>query len=159
MAFRSMRRIVLILRTNCKIIHCTRSPGSHPKKMKIYIGTGVARIVFPALIVLMLTGTGFMLSTRSGQKGKLSRQRFEAVLASLNKKAPYHQKVESTGELSADEPGIAEYHDFLTTFDPATGTVPREQSALLLLLEIPTSQASCYLCHLLRIRYNPSNRR
>ena len=127
MAFRSMRRIVLILRTNFKIIHRTRSPGSHPKKMKINTGTGLARIVFPALIVLMLTGTGFMLSTRSGQKGKLSRQRFEAVLASLNKKAPYHQKVEATGELSADEPGIAEYHDFLTTFDPATGTVPRER--------------------------------
>ena len=87
----------------------------------------MARVILPALIVLLVAGTGFMYKINSGKPGIEKRKKFEAYLSSLNKKAPFVKKGEKEGMPEADEPGMAEYHDFLMTFDPETGSVPRER--------------------------------
>ena len=60
-------------------------------------------------------------------RGIISHLRHEMLLNRLNKLAPQVNRDVKKGEEAADEPGIAAYHDFLMTFDPATGTVPRER--------------------------------
>lgn len=73
-------------------------------------------IVGVLIVVLLLT---------VNRNGRDSRRQHEFYLASLNKTAPVKQK--ASGKKNLDEPGMAAFHDFLMTFDPATGKVPRER--------------------------------
>lgn len=73
-------------------------------------------IIGVLIVVLLLAGY---------RNGGDSRRQHEFYLASLNKTAPVKQK--SPGKNNLDEPGMAAFHDFLMTFDPATGKVPRER--------------------------------
>ncbi len=59
------------------------------------------------------------------QSGKERHRKYEVFLSDLNKKAPAVNKNEKIP--FADEPGMAAFHEYLMTFDPNTGTVPRER--------------------------------
>lgn len=89
----------------------------------------LTRLVLPALLALavMVFAFQFVNSRRKGGAGNGPRQQHEKLLNNLNSKAPQRAPGNDKEALAADEPGIAAYHDFLTTFDPATGTVPRER--------------------------------
>lgn len=54
------------------------------------------------------------------------RQQFENHLSSLFQAIPQRTDVEKD-HLQTDEPEMAAWHEFMTTFDPATGKVPRER--------------------------------
>ena len=84
-------------------------------------------ILIPAIIAVLITGTGFIIKTTHEKPGTEQRKKYELFLSALNKKALVIKKAEGREEPGTDEPGMAEYHDFLMTFDPATGTVPRER--------------------------------
>ncbi|NCA74905.1 MAG: hypothetical protein EOM90_01090 [Alphaproteobacteria bacterium] len=55
------------------------------------------------------------------------RKEFEQKLVSLNRLAPEKKNKGDRKKPKTDEPGMAAFHEFLMTFDPATGTVPRER--------------------------------
>ena len=50
------------------------------------------RIMAPALIALMLTGTGFIIKTHQERTGAEKRKKHEIFLGSLNKQAPLLKK-------------------------------------------------------------------
>ncbi|MEI7897117.1 MAG: T9SS type A sorting domain-containing protein [bacterium] len=83
--------------------------------------------IVATLVVLMAFSTGIIYLNLNGRADSGNRKKHELLLNTLNKSAPQIQKVDNKEEQAADEPGIAAYHDFLATFDPATGTVPRER--------------------------------
>jgi photosystem II stability/assembly factor-like uncharacterized protein len=87
----------------------------------------LTRIIFPGLITLFILSAGFIYLNRHKRADTESRKKHEVLLNKLNKSAPGIRKGPGSGEQAADEPGIAAYHEFLMTFDPATGTVPRER--------------------------------
>ena len=87
----------------------------------------LARIIIPGLIVLFILSAGFMILNRNKRTDAEKRKKHELRLNVLNKKAPRKVDGNQPKEESADEPGMAAYHEFLMTFDPATGTVPRER--------------------------------
>jgi len=95
--------------------------------MKKFSRNSRPRVIIPLLLALLLTGTGCLRHNLSGNTGNDKRKKYEAFLSSLNKKAPQVSRGEMEDEGAADEPGIAGYHDFLMTLDPATGKVPRER--------------------------------
>jgi photosystem II stability/assembly factor-like uncharacterized protein len=70
-------------------------------------------------------GIVFLISKDTKNSGK--RIKYESFLVSLNKNAPQVRKHEKIDKPAADEPGMAAFHDFLMTFDPETGTMPRER--------------------------------
>ncbi len=80
-----------------------------------------------AFIIFFLTVAGtamvFFLNNTKNQ----DRKKFEKSLIALNRKAPVKQSHDKGEKPRADEPEIAAFHEFLMTFDPATGTVPRER--------------------------------
>lgn len=80
-------------------------------------------------VTLVFTAIAGSLVIRSvkNSRDSANRANHEAFLTTLNKKAPQAKKSEKKGHKSADEPGMAAFHDFLMTFDPATGKVPRER--------------------------------
>lgn len=55
------------------------------------------------------------------------RDNFERTLLDLYASAPVKKDTGNEKERPVDEPGMAAYHDFLMTFDPATGKIPRER--------------------------------
>jgi hypothetical protein len=85
------------------------------------------RIIVSVFIALLITGTGFFLKARHQRPDAEKRNQYEVLLAALNKKAPVREKENGRKESAVDEPEMADYHDFLMTFDPATGTIPRER--------------------------------
>ncbi len=95
--------------------------------MKITSRISIPGIIIPAIIALLIAGTGFIHLTRPDRTDAEKRKKHETRLSALNKKAPLMKKGETGEEPSMDEPGLADYHDFLMTFDPATGSVPRER--------------------------------
>ena len=66
------------------------------------------RIMAPALIALMLTGTGFIIKTHQERTGAEKRKKHEIFLGSLNKQAPLLKKEGGREEPGADEPGMAD---------------------------------------------------
>jgi len=93
------------------------------KNLKIFL----TRIFIPGLVVLFILSAGFMLINHNKRADAEKRKKHELQLNVLNKTAPRMAKGGESGEQSADEPGMAAFHEFLMTFDPATGTVPRER--------------------------------
>jgi len=85
------------------------------------------RIIVPVFIVLLITGTGFFLKARHQRPDAEKRNQYEVFLAALNKKAPRPEKENGRKETAVDEPEMADYHEFLMTLDPSTGTIPRER--------------------------------
>ena len=87
----------------------------------------ITRIILPGLIALCILSAGFLYLNRHKRSDAEKRSKHELMLNRLNKSAPPVQANNQQEEEAADEPGIAAFHDFLMTFDPATGTVPRER--------------------------------
>ncbi|MCK9204238.1 MAG: T9SS type A sorting domain-containing protein [Bacteroidales bacterium] len=81
--------------------------------------------LIPATIILSLFCLGLVFVPLKNRHSDRIRKNHEIFLSVLNKKAPKTKKLKN-GK-SADEPGMATFHDFLMTFDPATGKVPRER--------------------------------
>jgi len=84
-------------------------------------------IVLVSLIATFIMVGSFAMRSDKNAAESEKRINYESILVSLNKKAPPVRKIEKRGEQAADEPGMAAFHEFLMTFDPATGTVPRER--------------------------------
>ncbi len=104
------------------------------KKNIIYFLT---RIIIPGLIVWFALIAGFMFLNRHKRTDTDQRKKHELMLNVINKSAPQLSKPGETAEQAVDEPGMAAFHDFLMTFDPSTGTVPRER----LMKALETSRA------------------
>jgi photosystem II stability/assembly factor-like uncharacterized protein len=85
------------------------------------------RIVLPGLIALFILSAGFMYINRHKESDREKRLRHEKMLNKLNRMAPPTGQAGGKEAKAADEPGMAAYHEFLMTFDPATGAVPRER--------------------------------
>lgn len=95
--------------------------------MKTIFQNSIRKAVLVVFVGLILLSTGIIFVTKSKKTGSGDRKKFEASLVLLNKKAPLMKKSENSGLPRADQPEIAAFHEFLTTFDPNTGTVPRER--------------------------------
>ncbi len=87
----------------------------------------LTRIIIPGLVALFFLSAGFIYLSRHKRTDTEKRNKHELRLNVLNKLVPPAEKNNLEKDQSADEPGIAAYHDFLVTFDPSTGTVPRER--------------------------------
>jgi hypothetical protein len=94
----------------------------------------------PGLVALLFFGGGYLVLHRNDRPDAEKRRKYELQLNVINQSAPPMQKNGKTEEKSADEPGLAAFHDFLMTFDPSTGTVPRER--LVVALEYTRSVTS-----------------
>lgn len=86
----------------------------------------IAICIAVALVFTAIAGN-FVIQSVKNSRDSANRANHEAFLTTLNRKAPQAKKSEKKGYKSADEPGMAAFHDFLMTFDPATGNVPRER--------------------------------
>lgn len=95
--------------------------------MKMNSQNFLSRMILPCFIALLILSAGFLFVNRHNRSDAEKRQQFELRLNAINKLAPAAHKSGKSEQQAADEPGIAAYHDFLMTFDPATGTVPRER--------------------------------
>ncbi len=95
--------------------------------MKKTVFNFLLRIIIPGLIVLTILSAVFMYINRYKESDMAKRLRHERRLNMLNKSAPTMHGIDKTKEPDADEPGMAAFHEFLATFDPSTGTVPRER--------------------------------
>ena len=100
----------------------------------------LSRLILPCLIALFMLSAGFLFVNLHKRSDTEKRKKFELRLNAINKMAPPAHKNGFSEEQAVDEPGIAAYHDFLMTFDPATGTVPRER--LVAALEATTALSS-----------------
>lgn len=87
----------------------------------------LSAIVISFPIILLFAGIGSMFLNRHDRSDTEKRKKHELRLNGINKSAPPKRDKSKNDEQAADEPGIAAYHDFLMTFDPSTGTVPRER--------------------------------
>ena len=95
----------------------------------------MANIKFPrktaaaitALIIASLLIAGMFLFKGKTRTDSANREKYESYLLALQKNAPRAKKDKNEKEKAADQPEMAAFHDFLMTFDPATGTVPRER--------------------------------
>ncbi len=95
--------------------------------MKKNIRFFLTAVIIPGLIVLFVLSMGFLYMNRNKRTDSEKRKNHELRLNVINKKAPPAAKNDLKEEKAADEPGLAAFHDFLMTFDPSTGTVPRER--------------------------------
>ena len=91
----------------------------------IYLKTG--RILILVIGTVLLSGSLYFISGNHKENNSAKRAEFEKLLVKLNREAPRRDADKKGEKDAADEPGIAAYHEFLMTFDPATGTVPRER--------------------------------
>ncbi len=102
------------------------SPLFSIRRLSIFCITG---------LFILSCGTIFVLTTKKAESDK--RKKFETTLLEINKSAPLGKKNEKTGghgkdqpgmdQPGMDQPGMAAFHEFLMTFDPATGSIPRER--------------------------------
>ncbi len=74
-------------------------------------------IFFPAIVMIVYSDSQIVNE----------RLTFEQMFLSFGQQVPVAEKAGTKKEKSPDQPDIAAFHDFLMTFDPATGTVPRER--------------------------------
>ena len=95
--------------------------------MKKNIKYFLTRIILPGLIVLFFLSACFMFLNRHARTDAEKRKNHELLLNEYHKSAPPRAENGQTKEQPADEPGMAAFHDFLMTFDPSTGTAPRER--------------------------------
>jgi hypothetical protein len=95
--------------------------------MKTKPGISSNTIIIVGITVLILIVGSVVFKTIKASDDLSKRTKYELFLASVNKQAPPVGKFEGKKEKSADQPGMAAFHDFLMTFDPATGKVPRER--------------------------------
>ena len=95
--------------------------------MKKHITPFLLRVFLPGVTLLAVLVIGYLCLTRSRKPEEPLRVRHEKMLNHLNRQAPAAPAGETAAGRAADEPGMAAFHDFLMTFDPATGTVPRER--------------------------------
>ncbi|HPS62654.1 MAG TPA: hypothetical protein PLK82_06315, partial [Bacteroidales bacterium] len=94
--------------------------------MKKNISFFFFRVVLPGLAAWLILSGGYYLLTRKEREAKAKRSRQEQLLKQINARAPYKfEKNHAPGR--TDQPGMAAFHEFLMTFDPATGTVPHER--------------------------------
>lgn len=111
------------------------------KKNIIYFLT---RIILPGLIALLVLSAGFTLLNRNKRNDSGKRNRHEILLKEIHRDAPAMAMDRNAEEPAADEPGMAAFHEFLMTFDPATGKVPRERlfNAMAATRSLSASQSS-----------------
>ena len=81
----------------------------------------------PARMLPVIFITGIVLTFHSDSQFPDKRCQFEQKISALGLQVPKSGPSGSKKEKPADQPDVAAFHDFLFTFDPATGTVPRER--------------------------------
>jgi hypothetical protein len=79
------------------------------------------------LIGILFIATTTIFITKKKRTDADKREKHELLLRELYKKAPA-AKTEKGEKQTPDEPQAAAFRDFLMTFDPATGSVPRERA-------------------------------
>ncbi len=94
--------------------------------MKKNITFFLTRVVLPGLAAWLILSGGYYLFTRKEREARAKRSQQEQLLKQINARGPYKYE-KNRDPRRTDEPGMAAFHDFLMTFDPATGTVPRER--------------------------------
>ncbi|MCK9421127.1 MAG: T9SS type A sorting domain-containing protein [Bacteroidales bacterium] len=93
--------------------------------MKYLLSFSFSRTLILGLIVIIILCFGLISISNKNNSDDGKHKKYEAFLRTLNKKAPVAAKTEKA--FSVDEPGMAAFHEYLMTFDPVTGTVPRER--------------------------------
>ncbi len=94
-------------------------------KRIIHKGKLITAIAALIIVSLVIAGVGMRIGETRKTTGK--REKYESYLLSLQKNAPPAKQQKNEKDKPADQPEIAAFHEFLMTFDPATGVVPRER--------------------------------
>jgi len=87
----------------------------------------LTRIILPGLIALLIMSAGFLLLNRKNRNDNDKRKQHEIMLNSIHREAPAATMNPDAEAMAADEPDRAAFHEFLMTFDPATGKLPSER--------------------------------
>jgi photosystem II stability/assembly factor-like uncharacterized protein len=80
-----------------------------------------------SLLLLVSLSAGMIFLTKKKRPDTEKRKKYESELQQINREAPGVKHTGEKGMHAADEPGMAAFHEFLLTRDPATGNVPRER--------------------------------
>jgi photosystem II stability/assembly factor-like uncharacterized protein len=93
-----------------------------------------------SIIILTLAFAIETLFDRTSNRSDQQRKQAESYLLQRYKQAPEKHSGKDQESLAADQPDAAAFQEYLMTFDPETGTVPRER-ILQAYLETKTFQA------------------